>query len=149
MRKYLVGGVASLMVAAGAFWVWQGAAQNEIPAPPPPPALPEGLPIAAADAPKFGPAPPVAKEASKEEMRFNRYDRDRDNLISRIELMSSRTKAFKQLDKDGNNLLTFEEWAAATGERFAKADVNKDRLLTRLEFAATKPKPAAQPKCKC
>lgn len=149
MRKYLFGGAISLLMAAGALWVWQSSAENEIPAPPPPTIQSTSLPEAAADAPKFGAPPPVAKEASREELRFNRYDRDRDNLISRIELMSSRTKEFKKLDQDGNNLLTFEEWAAATGRRFAKADMNGDKLLTRAEFATTAPKPAAKPACKC
>lgn len=149
MRKFLFGGAASLLIAAGALWVWQGSADNAVPAPPPPSEQLASLPEAAVDAPKFGLAPPVAREASREEQRFNRYDRDRDNLISRIELMSSRTKEFKKLDQDGNNLLTFEEWAAATGQRFAKADGNGDKLLTRKEFAATAPKPAAKPTCKC
>ena len=82
-------------------------------------------------------------------MRFNRYDRNRDELVSRLEMMSSRTKAFKALDTYGNNLLTLEEWAAATGQRFAGADRNKDQLLTRKEFAQTRPKLVATPGCRC
>jgi hypothetical protein len=108
--------------------------------------------LAAADAPKFGAPPPELPEATKlsrEEVRFNRYDRNRDELVSRIEMMSSRTKDFKRLDKDGNNLLSFEEWAAATGERFAKADGNHDAVLTRKEFLATRPKRSPKPGCRC
>jgi len=86
---------------------------------------------------------------SREEVRFNRYDRNRDELVSRIEMMSSRTKDFKKLDRDGNNLLSFEEWAAATGERFARADSNRDSLLTRKEFLSTRPKRVAKPNCRC
>ena len=82
-------------------------------------------------------------------MHFNRYDRNRDDLVSRLEMMGSRTKAFKALDTDGNYLLTFEEWAAANGQRFAVADRNKDRLLTRKEFAQTRPKLVAKPGCRC
>jgi hypothetical protein len=82
-------------------------------------------------------------------MRFNRYDRNKDELVSRLEMMGSRTKAFKALDSDGNNLLTFEEWAVATGQRFARADVNKDQLLTRKEFVKTRPKAVAKPGCRC
>ena len=52
-------------------------------------------------------SPPQAPKASREEMRFNRYDKDRDDLITRNELMSSRTRDFRKLDTDGNNLLTF------------------------------------------
>ena len=110
------------------------------------------LPVAGKDAPAFGappPDPPKAAKLSREEVRFNRYDRNRDELVSRIEMMSSRTKDFKKLDRDGNNLLSFEEWAAATGERFANADGNRDNLLTRKEFLITRPKKAATPNCRC
>lgn len=154
MRRFLAGGFGSLLMFAGGLWLWQIQAyqENDIPGVPPPAALPDTLPEASTNAPAFGPAPPTppeAPKASREEVRFNRYDRNRDELISRIEMMGSRTKAFKQLDRDGNNLLTFEEWAAATGERFARADANKDKLLTRKEFASTRPKQAAKPGCRC
>jgi len=127
MRRFLAGGIGALLLAAAGLWLWQTQAyqENKIPATPPPAALPDKLPEAGPDAPAFGdapPTPPEAPKASREEVRFNRYDRNRDELISRIEMMGSRTKAFKALDKDGNNLLTFEEWSAATGERFAVAD---------------------------
>ena len=152
MKRFLGGAVAALLLASAGLWLWQGRAENEIPVVPPPPALAEGLPEAATNAPAFGDAPPIPPEApktSREEQRFNRYDRNRDEIISRLEMMGSRTKAFKSLDKDGNNLLSFEEWAAATAERFAGADVNRDKLLTRKEFASTRPKKAARPECRC
>jgi hypothetical protein len=154
MRRFLAGGIGALLLAAGGLWLWQTQAyqDNAIPAMPPPAPLPDKLPEAGAGAAAFGDAPPIppeAPKASREEVRFNRYDRNRDELISRIEMMGSRTKAFKQLDKDGNNLLTFEEWAAATGERFAGADANKDKLLTRKEFASTRPRATAKPGCRC
>ncbi len=153
MRRFLAGGVGALLLVTGGLWLWQTHAYQENPIPAPPPAaLTDSLPEAAANALAFGdapPTPPEAPKASREEVRFNRYDRNRDELISRVEMMGSRTKAFKSLDTDGNNLLTFEEWAAATGERFAGADGNKDRLLTRKEFATTRPKTAAKPDCRC
>jgi hypothetical protein len=154
MQRFLAGGIGALMLVSGGLWLWQTQAyqENETPAMPPPAAQPDKLPEAAANAPAFGappPVPPEAPKASREEVRFNRYDRNRDELISRLEMMGSRTKAFRSLDSDGNNLLTFEEWAAATGERFAVADSNKDRLLTRKEFASTRPKAAAKPGCRC
>jgi hypothetical protein len=154
VKGLLVGAGATLLLTSAGLWLWQSRAGTEIPIPPPPPELPKELtlPAAAADAPKFGiapPDPPAAPKASREEQRFNRYDRNRDELVSRIEMMSSRTKDFKKLDQDGNNLLTFEEWAAATGERFAKADGNKDKLLTRKEFLGTRPKRSPAPKCRC
>jgi hypothetical protein len=139
MRRFLAGAGGALLLASAGLWLWQGQAaqENAVPAAPPPPALTEALPQAASNAPAFGtppPTPPEAPKASREQQRFNRYDRN---------------KAFKSLDKDGNNLLSFEEWAAATGERFAGADGNKDKLLTRKEFAATRPKAAAKPGCRC
>ncbi|MEY3634846.1 MAG: hypothetical protein RLZZ61_1256 [Pseudomonadota bacterium] len=154
MQRMLIGGVAALCMAGGGLLVWQSMANQPqlIPAPPPPEVISDKLPEAGADAPIFGPAPPTppeAPKASREEMRFNRYDRNKDELVSRLEMMGSRTKAFKGLDADGNNLLTFEEWAAATGQRFASADGNKDQLLTRKEFAKTRPKTTIKPGCRC
>ncbi|MFC4292039.1 hypothetical protein ACFOWX_06380 [Sphingorhabdus arenilitoris] len=156
MNRFLAGGLAALALAGGGLIFWQTQAQQEIELPPPPPPAADEdgdvLPVPASNAPQFGPAPPTppkAAKASREEQRFNRYDRNRDEIITRIELMSSRTKAFKKLDKDGNNLLTFEEWAAATSDRFAKADNNRDQKLTRAEFAQTRPKQQAKPKCRC
>lgn len=154
MQRMLIGGVAALLMVGGGLLVWQSMANQPqlIPAPPPPEVISDKLPEAGTDAPAFGPAPPTppeAPKASREEMRFNRYDRNKDELVSRLEMMGSRTKAFKALDTDGNNLLTFEEWAAATGQRFAGADANKDQLLTRKEFARTRPKTVAKPACRC
>jgi hypothetical protein len=154
MQRILIGGLGTLMLAGAGLWFWQISANqaNLIPAAPPPLAISDALPVAGSDAPVRGeapPTPPEAPKASREEVRFNRYDRNRDELVSRIEMMGSRTKAFKALDKDGNNLLTFEEWAAATGQRFAGADANKDQVLTRKEFANTRPKAVQKPACRC
>ena len=154
MRKLLAGAGIALITSSSGYWIWQVWAAPEpiIPQPPPEEAAPLELPVARKDAPAFGappPEPPKAAILSREEVRFNRYDRNRDELVSRIEMMSSRTKDFKKLDLDGNNLLSFEEWAAATGERFAKADSNRDSLLTRKEFLSTRPKRTAKPNCRC
>ncbi len=136
MKRMVLGGVPASSMAGAGILFWQTAANQNaaIPAPPPPQPLFDALPEAGAGAPAFGPAPPTppnAPKASLEEVRFNRYDRNRDERVFRLEMMGSRTKAFKALDLDGNNLLTFEEWAAASGERFAAADSNRDQLLTR------------------
>lgn len=154
MQRVLIGGVAALLMAGAGLVFWRTEANQEaaIPAAPPPAAISDKLPQADSNAPAFGPAPPTppeAPKASREEIRFNRYDRNKDELVSRTEMLGSRTKAFKALDTDGNNLLTFEEWAAATGKRFAGADVNSDQLLTRKEFAKTRPNLPAKPGCRC
>jgi len=155
MGKFIAGAAGMMLVLTAGLFIWMGALGQDSPIPetPPPPApLPqESLPVADSTAPAFGeapPTPPEAYKASREERRFNRYDRDRDEVITRLELMSSRTKAFRKLDKDGNNLLSFEEWAAATSERFAAADRDRNGQLTRTEFRQTRPKRTVQ-KCKC
>lgn len=153
MQRTILGIVLGLMLAGiGVFW-WQGRAAIENTAPPPPElaplADPEALPLAE-PGDLQGPAPPEVSARTREQMRFDRYDRNRDNIISRNEMLSVRSDAFRKLDKDGNNLLTFEEWAVTTVDRFEGADANGDGRLTREEFAATAPKPAAKkPACKC
>ena len=155
MRQTVLGVFLGLIFASvGVFW-WQGRAEIQELAPPPPePEEPaparEELPIVD-PADLEGPAPPEASELSREEKRFFRYDRDRDRLITRNEMLSTRSDAFRKLDKDGNNLLTFEEWAVTTVERFEGADADGDDKLTPAEFRTTAPKrrAPAKPKCNC
>lgn len=152
MRNFILGGFLSLLlVSIGIFW-WQGRAQVENAAPPPPAETatpqPEDLPVADPGSLR-GPAPPEATELTREQRRFFRYDRDRDLRVTRSEMLSTRSAAFRKLDKDGNNLLTFEEWAVATADKFDSADGNRDRELSPAEFARTAPKPAARPACRC
>ncbi|MEP3224518.1 MAG: hypothetical protein ABJO01_00965 [Parasphingorhabdus sp.] len=155
MKKYVTGAATMLlfMIAGLFFWIGAQSQDVEIPEAPPPPenVAIEQLPLAVESAPAFGeppPNPPKAYKASREERRFNRYDRNRDEKITRLELMSSRTKAFKALDQDNNNLLTFEEWAIATSNRFADADQDTNGELTRAEFRTTRPKRSSN-RCKC
>ncbi len=153
MRQALAGGLAALALAGvGLFW-WQGRAAVETGAPPPlaqearpdPDALPNADPGG-----MQGPAPPEVSELTREEQRFFRYDRNRDRLITRDEMLSTRSDGFRALDVDGNNLLTFEEWAVTTVDRFEGADKDGDGRLTPREFAATAPKPVVKkPACKC
>jgi len=150
MSRIVLGVVVTMMVAALAFFWLNGPAVVEAGAPPPEPApvRPTGLPSADI-AGLTGPAPPEATELSDEQRRFFRYDRDRDQKITRTEMLSSRTDAFRALDVDGNNLLTFEEWAIATARRFDGADADGDRELTPAEFRTTAPRPRATPRCSC
>jgi hypothetical protein len=155
MNRIVLGAVSALLlVGAGLFW-WQGQAQTEAAAPPLAPPVEEAANAIDDELPEedgdglYGPALPEANEATREEKRFNRLDRNRDNLISRTEALSPRVAAFRKLDADRNNLLSFEEWAVVTANRFKGADGNGDRELTRQEFATTKPKPGKQPECRC
>jgi hypothetical protein len=153
MNRTLFGALAALLlVAAGVFW-WQGRAATERGAPPPEMAVasgavPDDLPTADGKGLRGAP-PPQADEITREQRRFDRFDRNRDNTITRNEMLATRAAAFRELDTDHNNLLSFEEWAVRTANRFKSADANGDLRLTREEFATTKPKPAAHPQCRC
>jgi len=153
LRQAIWGVMGGLVLAGvGVVW-WQGRAAIEEGAPPPAPVRPvvdpRKLPLADPGDLK-GPLPPELTERNREQQRFDRLDRNRDNWISRNEMLATRTDAFRKLDKDGNNLLTFEEWAVTTVDRFAGADKDGDGRLSRAEFATTAPKPAGKkPACKC
>ena len=152
LDRLVLGAVLGLVLAGvGMFW-WQGRAQVEQAAPPPPkiiePPSEDELPQAEV-ADLTGPAPPEATELTREQRRFFRYDRNRDLKITRNEMLSSRSDAFRKLDKDGNNLLDFEEWAVATVVKFEGADADGDRILTQAEFATTAPTPKKKPRCSC
>lgn len=154
MGRFVAGSVSALLLAsAGLFW-WTGQASRESVAVT---ARTEPADLSVEDLPEGDenatgaalPAPPSATAQTREEKRFSRYDRDRDGIIGRNEMLGSRVKEFRKLDKDGNNLLSFEEWAVRTVDKFDGADVNKDARLTRAEFATTAPAPKPQAKCKC
>ena len=154
MNRILVGALGALLLSAsGLFW-WQGRAADRAPAAPThlaiasAPAAEEELPDSdAGDA--VGPGLPEASEQSREQKRYDRFDKNRDSKITRTEMLSPRVKDFRKLDVDGNNLLTFDEWSVATDNRFKAADKNGDGSLSREEFATTKLKVAKKPACKC
>jgi len=157
MSRIVIGAVGALaLMGAGFFW-WQGRASLERAAPLPivagPPAD-SAIDLPEADAHGRGPALPnaVKKVASKEEKRFNRYDRNRDGTINRNEMLSTRVKAFQKLDMNHDNLLSFEEWAVKTANRFKEIDRNGDGILSRAElnshYAAQDAKKAERDKLK-
>lgn len=153
MNRIVLGGVLALvLVALGLFW-WQGRAEVEQAAPPPieQPEGPDPEVLPTVDSGDLkGPTPPEATELTREEQRFFRYDRNRDRIISRNEMLSTRSDAFRKLDKDGNNLLDFEEWAVTTVDRFEGADANRDNKLDMAEFRTTAPKKVKKkPACRC
>jgi len=154
MNRIVLGAFSTLLlITAGMFW-WQGQAAVE------PGKLPELSLAAPQDQPlslpgvsgagQHGPALPQVTEQTREQQRFNRLDRDRDNEITRVEMLYPRVAAFKRLDTDGNNLLSFEEWAVRTSKRFEGADANHNGRLDRAEYATTKPKTRPKkPECQC
>ena len=154
MGRYLAGAASAILLIVAGLFLWQGVAQQDLPPPPAdaPPVAPERTEIDPMDAPPpatRGPAPPEATELTREQKRFSRYDRNRDNSITRVEMMSTRTPGFRRLDKNGDNYLTFEEWAKSTRDRFAGADANQSGTLTPAEFATTRRASSSQPSCSC
>ena len=154
MNRTLLGAFAALFLAAGGLFWWQGRAAidpGKLPLVGAASALSGGdLSLPTADGKGLsGPALPEANEATREQRRFDRLDRNRDGRITRNEMLAPRVAAFRKLDTDGNNLLTFEEWAVRGSNRFKAADANGDGILDRTEFATTKPKPRVAPTCRC
>jgi len=103
-----------------------------------------------AEAPDATPvAVPEATAATREEKRFNRYDKNRDGSITRDEYLLARHKAFAKLDKDGNGTLSFDEWAVKAETKFATADADKSGAMNAAEFATTAVKRKSRPRAKC
>lgn len=150
MLRYLAGaGSALLLVAAGVF-LFRGLATEE----PPAPALARPQAVAAGDAAQpaaLAPLPkiPEAPDRTREQKRFDRLDRDRNEAITQAEFFEPRRKMFARLDRDGNGALSFEEWAVRGMTRFAGADRDRSGALNRAEFETTRLKRVARPRCDC
>ncbi len=145
MWRYLAGaGGALLLVVAGLF-LFRGSATTEkiLPAAPQPAA-------SAAQAEEALPAEaPSATARTREQKRFDRVDKDKNDSVTRDEFLALRRKAFAKLDTDRDGKLSFEETAVKAVARFQGADKDKSGALTRAEFAATAQKRTARPRCAC
>lgn len=119
-----------VLMGAGVFLVREMAA-SEVPLP----ALPAQAAAQSGSAPLKA---PVADEATKEEKRFNRTDRDKNGAIAKAEFLYTRHRAFQRLDTNGDGNISFDEYAAKTSEKFAKADGDRSGALDRREFATTR-----------
>ena len=82
-------------------------------------------------------AAPEATDKTREQKRFDRYDKDRDAKITREEYLVQRRKAYARLDVDGDGKLSFDEWAVKAATKFADADRDKSGAMTAPEFATT------------
>lgn len=145
MWRYLAAAGAVAMAAVAALLLFRGDTPSQASTAPPPPAE-----TAAASREPLPEEAPRASERTREEKRFDRYDKDRNDSMTREEFLAPRRKAYARLDTNGDGKLSFEEWAVRSTTRFAGADKDKSGALTRPEFATTAPKrrPAA-PKCAC
>jgi hypothetical protein len=142
MWRYLAGGVSALLLVTAGFLFFRSGAKPDVPllAPAPQTApTPAPLPSAA----------PAAAEKTREQKRFDRYDKDRDGRITRDEYLASRRKAFAKLDTDHDGRLSFDEWAIRTTTKFAKADADHSGAMTPAEFLTTKVVRKTAPKCAC
>ena len=142
MWRYFAGGVAALLLAGAGVLLFSGHAGREAPlALANPPA--GAAQTAAASAPAKG--VPEASPRTREEKRFDRYDKDRDGSVTREEYLASRRKAFAKLDTNHDGTLSFDEWALKTETKFATADKDKSGALTPAEFATTAVKRKTRP----
>jgi hypothetical protein len=143
MWRYLTGGLAALLLVAVAVLVIKTPARSGSPLPAAPPAA-QGL-----DGEPLPDSVPEASPKTREEKRFNRYDKDRDALITRDEYLAARRKAYAKLDTNKDGRLSFDEWAAKTAAKFAAADRDGSGGMTASEFIATAPKRRAPVRIKC
>src|SRR3546814_13579423 len=121
-RWVAVGLALALGVLAVLFWRDESARASDSVIPPRPATAPsEGI-----AAPP--PAAPEASEQKREERRFNRYDKDRDEAITREEYLASRRKAFATRDVNGDGRLSFEDRAIRTKDKLAKADADGTKM---------------------
>lgn len=143
MNRIALGAVSALLLASAGFFWWQGRAELERGAPPPDLSGSAGSAIDLPNGDPSGRGPALPSDSRKkkpkqtpEERRFNRFDRNRDGKISRVEMLSTRVKAFQKLDTNHDNLLTFEEWAVKTSDKFRLIDKDGDGIVSRDELNA-------------
>ncbi|MCC2976715.1 histidine kinase [Sphingomonas sp. PL-96] len=144
MWRYGAGVVSALLLATAGVFLFRGSAQVEGPLPPP-------RPMSHAPAP-LPPEPitvPSASPRTREQKRFDRYDKDRNGSVTREEYLASRRKAYARLDLDHDGQLSFEEWATRTTTKFAKADADRSAALNPAEFAATAVPRKPTVRCAC
>lgn len=135
MWRYLVGGLATLALVAAGMLVFNRSAKSVA-------ALPTA-PLALAQTTEGGALPttvPEASEKTREQKRFDRYDKDRDGKVTREEYLAPRRKAFAKLDTNHDGVLSFDEWAVKTETKFAEADKDKSGAMSPAEFVSTAPK---------
>src|SRR3546814_11866399 len=105
--RWVAGGLAlALGVLAVLFWRDESARASDSVIPPRPAAAAPSDGIAAPP-----PAAPEASEQKREERRFNRSDKDRDQAITREDYLAIRRKAFPKPSVNGRGRASFKEWA--------------------------------------
>ena len=146
--RFFAGVVSALLLVTAGLVVYRGwAADDPIIAAAPPPRLAPEQPVQYGVLEEI--AVPKALAKTREERRFDRYDKDRNDAITREEYLASRRKAFAKLDTSGDGRLNFEEWAIRTTTKVAGADADKSGAMSRAEFATTAVKRRTPAKTRC
>ena len=130
MWRYLVGGLATLALVAAGMLIFNRNARSVA-------ALPLASMAQPQDAGALPDTVPEASDKTREQKRFDRYDKDRNGTVTRDEYLMQRRKAFAKLDTDHNGTLSFDEWAIKAETKFAVADKDKSGTMTPVEFATT------------
>lgn len=139
MWRYLTGGVAAAaLVGAGALFLTSGPASQAV--------LPAQSQARAGAAEPLPDAAPEATDRTREQKRFDRYDKDRDGTVTREEYLAQRRKAYARLDTNGDGQLSFDEWAVKATTKFASADADKSAGMSPAEFATTAVKRKSRPR---
>ncbi|WP_230480823.1 EF-hand domain-containing protein [Sphingomonas sp. Leaf21] len=133
MWRYLAGGFGALLLVGAGLFLW--GSRPDSPSPLPAASAAVGLPSQGAE--EDDGALPEASARTREQKRFDRYDKDRDGAITRDEYLAARRKAYAKLDRDGDGKLSFDEWAVKATTKFAIADRDKSGAMNPAEFATT------------
>ncbi|MGO1303936.1 EF-hand domain-containing protein [Sphingomonas parapaucimobilis] len=144
MWRYLAGGLGTLILVGAGLFLWGSRPDTPSPLPAASAATAASPQTAEDDAPL-----PEASARTREQKRFDRYDKDRDGKITREEYLAARRKAYAKLDRDGDGKLSFDEWAIKATTKFATADRDKSGAMNATEFATTavKRRPAVPRGC--
>ncbi len=145
MWRYLAGAVAALLLAGGGILLFNGRAASDRSLPGAPASIGEEASTSLPD------AAPEASEKTREQKRFNRYDKDKNGAITSDEYLANRRKAYARLDINHDGTLSFDEWAIKATTKFAGADADRNGAMSPAEFATTavKRKSPAKAKCAC
>jgi EF hand len=131
MGRFLAGVASALLMMAAGIFIWRSQADaGEIA----PPTANAQAPLGVLDVTD----PPQATEKTREEKRFNRYDRDKNGGVAAEEYLFSRRKAYAKLDINGDGKLSFDEYAVKTVTKFNGADKDRSGILTPAEFLTTR-----------
>lgn len=144
MWRYLAGGLGTLVLVGAGLFLWGSRPDTPSPLPAASAATAVSPQTVEDDAPL-----PEASAKTREQKRFDRYDKNRDGAITREEYLAARRKAYAKLDRDGDGKLSFDEWAIKATTKFATADRDKSGAMNAAEFATTavKRRPAARRDC--